>query len=108
MKVAVCGVWHVHAGEYTQRAMELGQVVGFWEPNDAHAEDFLKVFDLPRFSSFEELLASDAEGVIVCTATSEHPDLMVRIADAGKHIFTEKALAPTMAEMAFALALNSL
>ena len=40
MKVAVCGVWHVHAGEYTQRAMELGQVVGFWEPNDAHAEDF--------------------------------------------------------------------
>ena len=95
MKVAVCGVWHVHAGEYTQRAMELGQVVGFWEPNDAHAEDFLKVFDLPRFHSFEELLASDAEGVIVCTATSEHPVLMVRIADAGKHIFTEKVLSLT-------------
>lgn len=95
MKVAVCGVWHVHAGEYTQRAMELGQVVGFWEPNDAHAEDFLKVFDLPRFHAFEELLASDAEGVIVCTATSEHPDLMVRIADAGKHIFTEKVLSLT-------------
>ena len=95
MKVAVCGVWHVHAGEYTQRAMELGQVVGFWEPNDAHAEDFLKVFDLPRFASFEELLSSDAEGVIVCTATSEHPDLMVRIAQAGKHIFTEKVLALT-------------
>lgn len=95
MKVAVCGVWHVHAGEYTQRAMELGQVVGFWEPKDSLAEDFLKVFDLPRFHSFEELLASDAEGVIVCTATSEHPDLMVRIADAGKHIFTEKVLSLT-------------
>ncbi len=95
MKVAVCGVWHVHAGEYTQRAMELGQVVGFWEPNDGHAEDFLKVFDLPRFTSFEELLSSDAEGVIVCTATSEHPDLMVRIAQAGKHIFTEKVLSLT-------------
>lgn len=95
MKVAVCGVWHVHAGEYTQRAMELGQVVGFWEPNDAHAEDFRKVFDLPRFASFEELLSSDAEGVIVCTATSDHPDLMVRIADAGKHIFTEKVLSLT-------------
>ena len=27
MKVAVCGVWHVHAGEYTQRAMELGRQV---------------------------------------------------------------------------------
>ena len=98
MKVAVCGVWHVHAGEYTQRAMELGQVVGFWEPNDAHAEDFRKYFDLPRFNSFEELLSSDAEGVIVCTATSEHPDLMVRVADAGKHIFTEKVLSLTTEE----------
>ena len=95
MKVAVCGVWHVHAGEYTQRAMELGQVVGFWEPNDAHAEDFRKYFDLPRFASFEDLLNSDAEGVIVCTATNAHPDLMVRIADAGKHIFTEKVLSLT-------------
>ena len=95
MKVAVCGVWHVHAGEYTQRAMELGQVVGFWEPNDAHAAEFRKFFDLPRFDSFEELLSSDAEGVIVCTATSEHPDLMVRIAQAGKHIFTEKVLSLT-------------
>ena len=98
MKVAVCGVWHVHAGEYTQRAMELGQVVGFWEPNDAHAEDFRKYFDLPRFASFEDLLASDAEGVIVCTATNAHPDLMVRIADAGKHIFTEKVLSLTSQE----------
>ena len=95
MKVAVCGVWHVHAGEYTQRAMELGQVVGFWEPNDTHAEDFRKYFDLPRFASFEDLLNSDAEGVIVCTATNAHPDLMVRIADAGKHIFTEKVLSLT-------------
>ncbi len=100
MKIAVCGVWHVHAGEYTQRAMELGQVVGFWEPNDAHAEEFRKFFDLPRFESFEELLSSDAEGVIVCTATNEHPDLMVRIADAGKHIFTEKVLSLTSQEAA--------
>lgn len=100
MKIAVCGVWHVHAGEYTQRAMELGQVVGFWEPNDAHAEDFRKYFDLPRFASFEELLASDAEGVIVCTATNAHPDLMVRIADAGKDIFTEKVLSLTSQEAA--------
>ena len=98
MKIAVCGVWHVHAGEYTQRAMELGQVVGFWEADDALAEQFRNFYDLPRFASFEELLSSDAEGVIVCTATSEHPDLMVRIADAGKHIFTEKVLSLTSGE----------
>ena len=93
MRTAVCGVWHVHAPEYTQRALELGQVVGFYEPDDAMAADFRKMFDLPRFDTLEQLLSSDAEGVIVCSATSEHPELMVRIADAGKHIFTEKVLA---------------
>lgn len=95
MRTAVCGVWHVHAPEYTQRAIELGQVVGFYEPDDAMAESFQKMFDLPRFDTLEQMLSSDAEGVIVCSATSRHPDLMVRIADAGKHIFTEKVLALT-------------
>ena len=37
MRTAVCGVWHVHAPEYTQRALELGQVVGFYEPDDSMA-----------------------------------------------------------------------
>ena len=95
MRTAVCGVWHVHAPEYTQRAIELGQVVGFYEPDDAMAERFQKMFDLPRFDTLEQLLSSNAEGVIVCSATSRHPELKVRIADAGKHIFTEKVLALT-------------
>ena len=98
MKTAVCGVWHVHAPEYTRHAMELGEVLGFYEENDALAEAFQKEFGLPRFASLEELLSSDAEGVIVCSATSDHPDLMVQIANAGKHIFTEKVLALTTGE----------
>ena len=93
MRIAVCGVWHVHAGEYTERACQLGEVVGFYEPNDALAEEFMRFLPLHRFSSLEELLSSDAEGVIVCSATCEHRELMVRIADSGKHIFTEKVLA---------------
>ena len=95
MRTAVCGVWHVHAPEYTSRALELGQVVGFYEPDDAMAADFQKMFNLPRFDTLEALLSSDAEGVIVCSATCDHPELMVQIADAGKHIFTEKVLALT-------------
>ena len=39
------------------------------------------------------MLQSDAEGVIVCTATDEHVDVMVKLANAGKHIFTEKVMA---------------
>ena len=98
MRTAVCGVWHVHAPEYTDRALQLGQVVGFYEPDDALAAAFQKQFGLPRFSTLVELLNSDAEGVIVCSATSDHPELMVQIANAGKHIFTEKVLSLTTEE----------
>ncbi len=95
MKTAVCGAWHVHAAEYTQRAMELGQVVGFYEPDDAMAAAFQQQFGIHRFETLDALLGSDAEGVIVASATADHRELMVRIAGAGKHIFTEKVLALT-------------
>ena len=95
MKVAIYGVWHVHAHGYTKTAMELGEVVGFYEKNDALAEDFNKELNLYRFSTPEELLASDIDGVIVCSESSTHADDMVKIANAGKHIFTEKVLALT-------------
>ena len=95
MKVAIYGVWHVHAPQYTKTAMELGEVVGFYEKNDKFAEDFANKFQTPRFNTPEELLASDAEGVIVCSASSDHTEDMIKIANAGKHIFTEKVLALT-------------
>ena len=98
MKIAVFGVWHVHAPGYTKTAMELGEVVGFYERDDALAESFAKQFGVPRFNTPEELLASDAEGVIVCSASSDHAEDMIKIAKAGKHIFTEKVLALTDAD----------
>ena len=98
MKIAVFGVWHVHASDYIKIALELGEVVGFYEKNDALAEDFSKKFNVHRFSTAEELLESDADGVIVCSATSDHTEDIIKIAKAGKHIFTEKVLALTDAD----------
>jgi len=95
MKIAILGVWHVHAADYTKTAMELGEVIGFYEKNDVLAEGFAKNFNIPRFKTPAELLESDAEGVIVCSATSDHAEDIIKIAKAGKHIFTEKVLALT-------------
>lgn len=75
--------------------MDLGEVLGVYEPNEGLREAFLRHFPMPVFHTLEELLASDAEGVIVCSATCDHADQMVAIAGAGKHIFTEKVLALT-------------
>ena len=100
MKIAVFGVWHVHAPDYTREAQAYGEVIGFYEKDDALAEAYAKEFGLYRFATPEELLASDAEGVIVCSASSDHAEDLVRIANAKKNIFTEKVLTLTDEEAA--------
>ncbi len=95
MKVAVCGLWHVHAEEYFLHAMKLGEVVGVYDDNEQRRTEFCSKYQVKPIASFEELLDSDAEGVIVATATNVHVNVMVELANAGKHIFTEKVLALT-------------
>ena len=95
MKVAICGAWHVHAKDYAKHATELGEIVGVYEENEKLRREFLEKFDVPVFDTLDALLASDAEGVIVCSASCDHADHMVKIANAKKHIFTEKVLALT-------------
>ncbi len=98
MKTAIIGVWHVHADEYTRVAAQNGTIVGVWDENPTWKTDFAARHNIPAFENVEDLLASDAEAVIVCAATSKHADLIMRAARAGKHIFTEKVLALTEAE----------
>ena len=95
MKVALCGAWHVHAKDYAKHATEHGEIVGIYEENEALRKEFLEKFPVPVFETLDELLASDAEGIIVSSASNEHADHMVKIANAKKHIFTEKVLALT-------------
>ena len=98
MKIAILGVWHVHAPDYTRTALAHGEVVGFFERSDALADAFAAHFGLPRFATVEDLLASDCEAVIICSATKDHTADIIAAAKAGKHIFTEKVLALTDAE----------
>lgn len=88
-------MWHVHARDYLKAALERDdtQVVGVWDNNPEFCREIQDKFYVTVFQSLDELLNSDAEGVIVTTATREHPDVLCRIARAGKKIFTEKVLA---------------
>lgn len=95
MKVAISGVWHVHAPQYAAEAMKHGELVGVWDKDPEWRRAFAKKHGIREFKTLDELLASEAEGVIVCTASSEHMDVMIKIAEAGKDIFTEKVLALT-------------
>ena len=94
-KVALWGVWHVHAGHFVDMASRYGEVVGVWEDNREWQDEFSRKHNLYAYSSLEEMLESDVEGVIVCTETSRHKEVILKLIEAGKHIFTEKVLAIT-------------
>ena len=98
MKVAILGVWHVHADEYTKKAIELGQVVGVYEADEDRKNAFAQKYGITAFATLDELLESDAEAVIVCSSSDRHASDMIKAADAGKNIFTEKVLALTVEE----------
>ena len=95
MKVAICGVWHVHAPQYTEAAMKYAEVIGAYDRDPEKLEAFSKKMNVPTFSDFDALLHSDADSVIVCSATECHTEDIIRLAECGKNIFTEKVLALT-------------
>lgn len=92
MKTALCGVWHVHADEYVQHALNHTEVVGAWDSDPKRLENFCNKYSLKAFASFEELLKSEADSVIVCSASNKHCEHMIKLAEAKKNIFTEKVL----------------
>lgn len=95
MKIALCGTWHVHARGYFERAAGLCEIAGVYEENEEWRQKFCQKYGVREFITLDELLESDADGVVVCTATSEHVRVIPAIAGAKKQIFTEKVLAPS-------------
>ncbi|HYI33061.1 MAG TPA: Gfo/Idh/MocA family oxidoreductase [Glaciibacter sp.] len=101
LSVAVLGFWHVHAAEYAQAAAEHPdtQVAAVWDDDACRGRDAARELGVPFVDDLDALLArDDIDAVIVTTATNLHRDVMVKAANARKHIFTEKLLAPTVSE----------
>ncbi|QGN34860.1 Gfo/Idh/MocA family protein [Microlunatus sp. Gsoil 973] len=101
IRVAVLSFWHVHAGDYTRRTVEHPdtELVAIWDDDDERGKAAAEQYGVEHTADLEALLArDDIDAVTVTTETSRHRDIMVAAARAGKHIFTEKLLAPTVAE----------
>ena len=101
LKIAVLGFWHVHAGDYARQAQHHPgtELAAVWDDDLALGQAGADDFGVPFTDDLDALLArDDIDGVTITTPTSVHRDVMVTAANAGKHIFTEKLLAPTVAE----------
>jgi 1,5-anhydro-D-fructose reductase (1,5-anhydro-D-mannitol-forming) len=101
LRVAVLGFWHVHAGDYAKRAQQHPhtELVAVWDDDAARGQAGAADFGVEFTDDLDALLArDDIDAVTITTESIGHRDLLVKVANAGKHIFTEKVLAVTVAE----------
>lgn len=99
LRIAVLGAWHVHAEEYGRAALEHPgtELVAVWDDDAERGRDLAAQLGVEFTPDIESLLArDDLDGVTITTATTTHRELLGRVIAAGKHIFTEKLLAPTL------------
>ena len=98
LKVGIFGVGHLgkfHVQNW--KALDGVEVVGFYDPNDTHAQQTIAEYGLKRFHSEEELIeASDAIDVV--TPTQFHFPICEAALRKSKHVFVEKPLANDMEE----------
>ncbi|MCK9858778.1 Gfo/Idh/MocA family oxidoreductase [Paenibacillus sp. ATY16] len=102
IRVAMLSYWHVHAWDYTREAQAHPdtEIVAVWDEIPARGEEAASKLGVPFFSNLDELLAREGiDGVIVDAPSNIHREVMVKAAQAGKHIFTEKVLALTTKEV---------
>ncbi|MFX1378757.1 MAG: Gfo/Idh/MocA family protein [Promethearchaeota archaeon] len=72
------------------------EFVSVYDINRKKATKLAKIFKLKTFSSYEELLDSDIDAVLVLVPHHAHEEVVIKAAKAGKHVLCEKPMATTL------------
>lgn len=93
MKIAILGVAHLHVDEYIRNLRVAGvDVIGVFDWDAHRGAAWARTFGVPWFSDLDELLAREPDGVVVCSETVHHRDLVVAAASVGAAVLCEKPL----------------
>ncbi len=100
VKVGIASFAHVHARAYTDQVIgnARAQLVAMWDHIEDRGRRAAADFEVPFHGDLDEFMRLDIDAVVVNVETDRHPEVLVAAARAGKHIFTEKALAITVEE----------
>ncbi len=72
------------------------EFVSVYDINQKKATKLAKIFKLKTFASYEDLLESDIDAVLVLVPHHAHEEVVKKAAKAGKHILCEKPMATTL------------
>lgn len=100
VKVGVLGFAHGHVMAYGRNWLEhpdLGvKIVGGWDRDPARCKDACQKLSATPYDTYDALLASDIQAVVISCETKFHPDMVEIAAAAGKDIILYKPMALTM------------
>lgn len=94
IKLGLAGTWHVHFGGYIKEFLAYGdvEITALWDPDEAVAKKKAEELGCSYTTDIDAFYAMDFDAVMVCAATNIHKDVLIKAANAKKHIFTEKVL----------------
>jgi predicted dehydrogenase len=94
VKVGIMSFAHLHADSYALclKQHPQAELVGIADHDATRAKAKAHQFETQAFNSYEALLASDVQAVIICSENAKHAQLAQMAAAAGKHILCEKPL----------------
>jgi len=101
LNIALVSTWHVHTQGYAAFVQQQpdAKLTCVWDDRPGEAEKVAEKFGIDVEPTLDSLLArKDVDAVLIDAPTSEHAEIMIKCAQAKKHIFTEKALALTVAD----------
>ncbi|MDR1532551.1 MAG: Gfo/Idh/MocA family oxidoreductase [Clostridiales bacterium] len=101
VNILMLSKWHVHADGYaaTVNSQPDAKITCVWDDDEDRGAAWAKSLGVEFEPVLEKAVArADVDAVVVDAPTSDHCRVITAAARAGKHIFTEKALAPTVAE----------
>jgi predicted dehydrogenase len=95
LKIGILSFAHIHAEAYIQnlRAVPGVEMIGLADENQARGEKYSREFGAHLFRSYEDLLATHPDGVVICSENSKHRPLVEMAASAGVNVLCEKPLA---------------
>lgn len=96
--IAMISRWHPHAMEnrYVNQLKDIPntKITCVWDFDKKRGADWANELNADFEESLDVLLTrNDVDGICITAPTDMHKDIIIKAAKAGKHIFTEKALA---------------
>jgi len=101
MNIAVISYWHVHAEGYTREIIEKtdSKVTAIWDEDAERGKKYAEKFQAKFYLDYDELIADKTiDGIVICSPTSMHKELILKAINSGKKVFSEKVLALTTAD----------